>query len=73
MRIAVYPGSFDPITNGHLNIIKRAAKLYDRLVVGVLDNSAKNALFSEKEILKSPSGVMLPLSSNSSICAGKLP
>ena len=49
MRIAVYPGSFDLITNGHLNIIKRAAKLYDRLVVGVLDNSAKNALFSAKE------------------------
>ena len=49
MRIAVYPGSFDPITNGHLNIIKRASKLYDRLVVGVLDNSAKNPLFSAKE------------------------
>ena len=48
-KIALYPGSFDPITNGHLNIIKRASKLYDRLVVGVLDNSAKNALFSAKE------------------------
>ena len=49
MRIAVYPGSFDPITNGHLNIIRRASKLYDRLVVGVLDNIAKNPLFSAQE------------------------
>ena len=49
MRIAVYPGSFDPITNGHLNVIRRASKLYDRLVVGVLVNSAKNPLFSAEE------------------------
>lgn len=49
MRIAVYPGSFDPITNGHLNIIKRASKLYDRLIVGVLDNINKKPLFSALE------------------------
>ena len=49
MRIAVYPGSFDPITNGHLNVIRRASKLYDRLVVGVLVNSAKTPLFSAEE------------------------
>ena len=49
MRIAVYPGSFDPITNGHLDIIKRASKLYDRLVVGVLDNINKKPLFSAAE------------------------
>ena len=49
MRIAVYPGSFDPITNGHLDIIKRASKLYDRLVVGVLDNINKKPLFSALE------------------------
>ena len=49
MRIAVYPGSFDPITNGHLDIIKRASKLYDRLVVGVLDNIDKKPLFSALE------------------------
>lgn len=49
MRIAVYPGSFDPITNGHLDIIARASKLYDKLVVGVLNNGAKNPLFSVEE------------------------
>lgn len=45
MRIAVYPGSFDPITNGHLDIIKRASKLYDKVIVGVLDNINKKPLF----------------------------
>lgn len=49
MRVAVYPGSFDPITNGHLDIIKRAAKLYDRVVVGVLNNSGKNPVFTPEE------------------------
>ena len=49
MRVAVYPGSFDPVTNGHLDIIKRASKLYDRLIVGVLGNSSKNPLFSAEE------------------------
>lgn len=46
MRIAVYPGSFDPLTNGHLDIIRRAAKLFDRLLVAVLENDEKNAMFS---------------------------
>ena len=49
MRIAVYPGSFDPITNGHLNIIRRASKLYDKLIVGVLDNKSKKPLFTSNE------------------------
>jgi pantetheine-phosphate adenylyltransferase len=49
MRIAVYPGSFDPATNGHLDIIKRSAKLVDKLIVGVLHNSSKNPLFSIEE------------------------
>ena len=46
---AVYPGSFDPLTNGHLDIIERAAKMVDELYVGVLNNSAKNSLFSLDE------------------------
>ncbi len=49
MKKAVYPGSFDPITFGHLDIIKRSAKMVDELVVGVLHNSAKNSLFSLEE------------------------
>ncbi len=49
MRVAVYPGSFDPITNGHLDIIKRASKQYDRLIVGVLNNMNKKPLFTAEE------------------------
>jgi pantetheine-phosphate adenylyltransferase len=49
VRIGVYPGSFDPTTNGHLDIIKRSAKLVDKLIVGVLHNSAKQPLFSIDE------------------------
>ena len=47
MATAVYPGSFDPVTRGHLDIIKRAAKINDQLIVAVLINSAKNPLFTE--------------------------
>ena len=46
MKRAVYPGSFDPITFGHLDIIERSAKMVDELVIAVLRNSAKNSLFS---------------------------
>ena len=49
MKRAIYPGSFDPVTNGHLDIIERSSRLVDELVVGVLNNSAKNALFSVEE------------------------
>ena len=49
MKIAVYPGSFDPLTLGHLDIIERASALVDELVVGVLNNSAKSPLFSLDE------------------------
>lgn len=49
MRVAVYPGSFDPITNGHLDIIERTARLYDKLIVGVLDNSSKKPIFTAEE------------------------
>lgn len=49
MVTAIYPGSFDPVTRGHLDIIKRAAKINDKLIVAVLINSAKNPLFTIEE------------------------
>ena len=49
MTTAVYPGSFDPVTKGHLDIIKRAAKINDHLIVAVLINSAKHPLFTVEE------------------------
>lgn len=48
-RTAIYPGSFDPITNGHIDIIKRAVTLFDRVIVAVARNIAKTPLFSEQE------------------------
>ena len=45
MRRAIYPGSFDPVTKGHLDIIERSSRLADELIVSVLNNSAKNSLF----------------------------
>lgn len=49
MRIGLYPGTFDPITNGHLDIIGRAVKLVDRLVIGVAENDDKGPLFTTAE------------------------
>ena len=49
MRTAIYPGSFDPPTYGHLDIVERASKLCDELIIGVLKNSAKTPLFSVEE------------------------
>lgn len=49
MKRAIYPGSFDPVTNGHMDIIRRSANIVDELYVGVLNNSAKNSLFSASE------------------------
>ena len=49
MKIAIYPGSFDPITIGHLNIIQRAANIFDKLIVCVMVNSGKNPVFSQEE------------------------
>ena len=48
-RIAVYPGSFDPVTLGHLDILERASPIFDRVVVGVLANSGKEPLFTVEE------------------------
>ena len=49
MKIAVYPGSFDPATYGHLDVIRRAAVSFDKVIVGVLHNSSKSPLFSVEE------------------------
>ncbi|NLI97282.1 pantetheine-phosphate adenylyltransferase [bacterium] len=49
MRIAVYPGTFDPVTNGHLDVMMRALSLSDRLIIGVADRAEKNPLFSATE------------------------
>ena len=48
-KIAVYPGSFDPLTNGHVDIIERALKLFDKVIVAVMHNPKKTSLFSVKE------------------------
>ncbi len=49
LRVGIYPGTFDPITNGHMDIIRRAAKIVDRLVIGVARNDGKGPLFSTNE------------------------
>ena len=49
MRIALYPGSFDPVTKGHVDVATRAAAMFDRLIVGVFDAPPKNLLFSTEE------------------------
>lgn len=58
MRIAVYPGSFDPVTLGHMDIISRSSKLFDKLIVGVLVNSSKVPLFSAEERVNMIKGVV---------------
>src|SRR5437762_818214 len=52
MRTAIYPGSFDPITNGHLDVIQRATKLFDRVIVAVAKSESKNPLFTLQERLE---------------------
>ncbi|MGM9660651.1 MAG: pantetheine-phosphate adenylyltransferase [Faecousia sp.] len=49
MKTAIYPGSFDPITSGHLNIIRRAANIFDKLIVCVMVNAGKNPMFTQEE------------------------
>jgi pantetheine-phosphate adenylyltransferase len=52
MRTAIYPGSFDPLTNGHLDVIQRAVKLFDRVIVAVATNESKKPLFTLRERLE---------------------
>jgi len=49
MRTVIYPGSFDPVTNGHLDVVQRAARLFDRVIVAVADNDGKQPLFTLEE------------------------
>jgi len=49
VTVAIYPGTFDPITNGHLDIVQRAARLFDRIIIGVYEKSNKHLVFSTKE------------------------
>ena len=56
MRIAIYPGTFDPITNGHLDLIERATVLFDQLYVAIADNLEKEPLFSDAERLEMVKG-----------------
>ncbi len=48
-RVAIYPGSFDPLTNGHVDIIERGARIFDVIVVAILVNAEKSPLFSKEE------------------------
>lgn len=48
-KVAIYPGSFDPVTNGHIDLIRRAARLFDKVVVTVANNSSKTSLFSPEQ------------------------
>ena len=52
MRTVIYPGSFDPLTNGHLDVIQRAARLFDRVVVAVARNGSKQPLFPPRRAKK---------------------
>ena len=61
MKIAIYPGSFDPITSGHLNIIRRAAKIFDRLIVCVMVNGAKAPMFTQQERVEMIHSVVLDI------------
>ncbi len=49
MKIAIYPGSFDPVTSGHLNVIRRSARIFDKLIVCVMVNAGKNPMFTLEE------------------------
>jgi pantetheine-phosphate adenylyltransferase len=58
VRRAIYPGSFDPITNGHLDVIDRASRLFDEVIVAVAQNDQKNSLFTAEERMELIKGVM---------------
>jgi pantetheine-phosphate adenylyltransferase len=59
MRVAVYPGSFDPITNGHLDIARRAAGIFDKVIIAITSNSKKQSLFSIEERIELTNQVLV--------------
>jgi pantetheine-phosphate adenylyltransferase len=61
MRTAIYPGSFDPITNGHLDVVQRAAKLFDHVIMAVAKNDGKSPLFSLEDRLGMISEAIKPI------------
>jgi len=63
MRTVIYPGSFDPLTNGHLDVIERAAKLFDHVIVAVARNEGKHPLFSQQERVQMVARAVKPLPS----------
>ena len=60
MSVAIYPGSFDPLTNGHLDVIKRGVRIFDQLIVSVADNPAKPTLFTREERVEMIKEVVKP-------------
>jgi pantetheine-phosphate adenylyltransferase len=67
MRVAVYPGSFDPFTNGHFDILKRAAVLFDHVIIGVLVNPSKSCLFSPEKRVEMINDVIRPIENTRAI------
>lgn len=72
MKTAIYPGSFDPITSGHLNIIRRAANIFDKLIVCVMVNAGKNPMFTQDERVELIRRVTADLSNVEVECSDEL-
>ncbi|MBU6396646.1 MAG: pantetheine-phosphate adenylyltransferase [Rhodospirillales bacterium] len=72
-RIALYPGTFDPITNGHIDIITRAARLVDKLVIGVAVNIGKGPIFTIEERVELVKAEVMPVANKAGISAEVLP
>ena len=64
MKIAIYPGSFDPITFGHIDIVERAASLFDKVILGVAESQSKNPLFTVDERIELISDIFKENSKN---------